>query len=177
MALTAAALETYSQGRLDRDDPETGRQLASALAAVQRWCGWHVTPMAVDQVVTIDGPGGALLRLPTLRVVALTAVVEDGITLDIDDLDVSRIGLVGKRSGAGWSTRLGAITVTMSHGFADAPDFETVVLSYADRAAQAPAGGLVAVGPFRWGEHSPSSGGFSAPELAILEQYRLERTA
>lgn len=173
MALTAAALETYSQGRLDRDDPETTRQLAAALSAAQRWCGWHVTPVAVDQVVTLDGPGGALLRLPTLRMVTLTAVVEDGITLDVDDLDVSRIGLVRKKSGACWTNRFGGIVATLTHGFADAPDFESAVLAYADRASQAPAGGLpVAVGPFRWGDSS--GGGFSSVELSILEQYRLE---
>jgi hypothetical protein len=173
MALTAAALETYSQGRLDRDDPETTRQLAAALSAAQRWCGWHVTPVAVDQVVTLDGPGGLLLRLPSLRVLELTKVIEDGVELDVDGLELSRIGLVRKKSGGVWTTRLGGIEVTMSHGFADAPDFESAVLAYADRASQAPAGGLpVAVGPFRWGDSS--GGGFSSVELSILEQYRLE---
>lgn len=177
--LTPAALALYTKGRLAADDPETTRSLDAGRVTAQRWCGWHVTPELEGHEVEIDGPGGPLLRLPTLRLVDLISVVEDGVTLSLDDLEWSRIGLVRKKSGVWWSNKLGAITVTMDHGFEDAPDFEAAVLSVADRMSQAPTGGQpIAVGPFRWAEDKIESGSaFSMAELSILEQYRLERPA
>lgn len=179
MALSAAALADYTQGRLGATDPETAKVLARALAEVQRWCGWHVAPAAADVVVVLDGPGGPLLRLPTLRLVGLAEVTEGGVELDVAELEWSANGLVRKASGAWWSSRFGAITVKMTHGFATADDFEAAVLSVADRRslAQAATGGApTAVGPFRWGE-APTSSAFTAAELSILELYRLEKSA
>jgi hypothetical protein len=174
--LDAAALARYTKGRLVSEDSETDRNLAAGLAVVQRWCGWHVTPVKEGHEVELDGPGGPLLRLPTLRLVELVGVIEDGATLSLDSLEWSKTGLVRKKSGAPWSTKLGAITVTMDHGFAEAADFESAVLSYVDRTSQAPTGGKpIAVGPFKWPEEKTVSGsGFSMTELSILDLYRLE---
>lgn len=174
--LDAAALAEYTKGRLAEDDSETERNLAAGLAAVERWCGWHVTPVKEGHEVELDGPGGSLLRLPTLRVVELVSVVEDGVTLNLGSLEWSKTGLVRKKSGAAWSSKLGAITVKMNHGFAEAADFESAVLSYVDRTSQAPTGGKpIAVGPFRWSEEKVIAGSaFSMAELSILDLYRLE---
>lgn len=177
--LDAAALAQYTKGILAEGDPAAGRFLAAGLAAAQRWCGWHVTPVREDHEVELDGPGGPLLRLPTLQLDELVSVVEDGVTLSLDDLEWSQVGLVRKKSGAYWSCKLGAITVTMTHGFTDAADFETAVFSFVDRVSKAPSGGKpVQVGPFRWPEERIAAGtAFSMVELSILEQYRLERPA
>ncbi|SIN10111.1 MULTISPECIES: hypothetical protein [Mycobacteroides] len=174
--LDTAALAEYTKGRLVADDSETERNLAAGLAVVQRWCGWHVAPVKEEHEVELDGPGGSLLRLPTLRVVELISVVEDGVTLNLGSLEWSKTGLVRKKSGAPWSSKLGAITVTMDHGFAEAADFESAVLSYVDRTSQAPTGGKpIAVGPFRWAEEKTVAGSaFSMAELSILDLYRLE---
>ncbi len=179
MALTPAALANYTKGRLAESDSETIRNLAAGTAAAQRWCGWHVTPVKEDHEVEIDGPGGPLLRLPTLRLEALVSIVEDGVTLNLADLEWSRIGLVRKKSGAWWTAKMGAITVKMDHGFEDAADFEAAVLSVADRMSLAPTGGQpIGVGPFKWAEDKVTAGSaFSMVELSILEQYRLERPA
>lgn len=177
--LDAGLLAQYTKGRLDVGDSETARHLAGAVAAVRRWCGWHVTPEEAHEVV-LDGPGGQLLRLPTLRLVELTTVVEDGVAVDLDGLEWSRIGLMRKKSGAAWTDRFGGIVVTMTHGFAQATDFEAAALSIADRTAQAAAAGgqLVGVGPFRWAEDRAAAGSaFTMAELAILETYRMERPA
>ncbi|MEC4838171.1 hypothetical protein R2360_00270 [Mycobacteroides chelonae] len=106
----------------------------------------------------------------------MISVVEDGVTLDLGSLEWSKTGLVRKKSGAPWSNKLGAITVIMDHGFGDAADFESAVLSYVDRTSQAPTGGQpVAVGPFRWAEEKTAAGSaFSIAELSILDLYRLE---
>jgi hypothetical protein len=175
--LDVDVLADYTKGRLDADADETARLLDSAVAAVRRWCGWHVAP-ELTQTETVDGPGGALLRLPSLRVVALSAVTEDGVDLDLAGLEWSRIGLVRKKSGGLWTSRFQGITVTMSHGFADAADFETAVYSVADHMSQAADGGApTVVGPFRWGNADSPDAGFTTAELLILEQYRLERAA
>lgn len=167
--LTPAAVEQYTQGRLTKDAPETARLLAERLAAARRYCGWHVTPERDDEL-TLDGQGGRLLRLPTLRLVELTKVVENGVILDVAELHVSPLGMVTKRSGGCWAHNLGAITVEMTHGFADAPDFDGVVLSAVDRASFAATGGRPRViGPFQYETEG------SAAECTVLDFYRLER--
>jgi hypothetical protein len=167
----------YTSGRLAAGDAETQRLLSFGLAAARRFCGWHVTGVREDDEVTIDGPGSALLVLPTLRLVALTGVVEHGLALDVAlDLHVSARGLVRKRSGMCWSAHYGAITVTMNHGFDDAPDFNAAVLSFIDRMSYAPDGGRPkGVGPFQYdSEAMAAASAFSAVERSLLEQYRLE---
>lgn len=168
MTLDAAAVEDYTQGRLDRDDPLTATLLARSLAAARRWCGWHVTPAQAETVV-LDGPGGLMLVLPTLYLSALTAVTEDGTALDVADLQWSRRGLVRKTSAAAWTTAFSGVEVEMTHGFPAAQDFEAAVLSMVDRSSLAAAGIPVSVGPFRWNPEGS--------EASVLEQYRLERAA
>lgn len=176
MAIDADALEDYTGGRVQADD-QSARVIARALAAARRHCGWHVSPV-LTQTITLDGPGGPVLQLPSLCVTALTAITEIGEAVTIADLDWSRLGLVRKQNGLLWTSRLGGITVTMSHGFDDtaAADFEDAVLSIADRMSQS-GGEPISVGPFRWSEDRSAGSGFNAAELATLEQYRLERAA
>ncbi|MEV5360582.1 hypothetical protein AB0K45_09585 [Micrococcus luteus] len=175
--LTPDAVAAYTSGRLAADDAETQRLLSAGLAAARRFCGWHVTGVREDDEVTLDGPGGELLVLPTLHLVELTGVVEHGVALDVDtDVHVSARGLVRKRSGACWSRHYGAITVTMNHGFDDAADFNAAVLSFVDRSSYAAAGGRrKAVGPFQYEtEAMAGASAFSTVERSLLEQYRLE---
>ena len=100
---------------------------AAALAAARRYCGWRVTP-SDEESITVDGPGGWVLSLPTMHLTELIEVVEDGVTLDVADLAPSvTTGTVRKRSGARWTSELGGITVTMTHGHDTAPDFDAAV--------------------------------------------------
>ncbi|OHU60680.1 hypothetical protein BKG82_02150 [Mycobacteroides chelonae] len=177
--LTPADVEQYTRKRLDKTDAETARLLAVGLSAVRQFCGWHVSPVKESHEVELDGPGGRLLALPTLKLIALTEVTEDGKALDVSTLYVSKRGLVRKKNGGFWSPHYGAITVTMNHGVEDADAFNAAVLSFIDRLSKAPTGGdPIAVGPFRWAEQKTvSRSAFSATELSILEQYRLESPA
>jgi hypothetical protein len=181
--LTPDDVAQYTSGRLAADNAETQRLLSAGLTAARRYCGWHVTRLIDENddftpdEVTLDGPGSTLLVLPTLRLVELVSVTEDGVDLDIDtDLRVSARGLVRKRSGACWSWHYGSITVTMDHGFEDADDFNAAVLSFVDRSSLAATGGrLNAVGPFLYAtETMATASPFSVVERALLEQYRLE---
>lgn len=100
---------------------------AAALAAARRYCGWIVTPPATE-TITVDGPGGRVLSLPSMHLTTVSAVVEDGVTLNVSDLrwSVDR-ATVYKKSGACWTSAAGAITVTITHGFTTAPDFDVAV--------------------------------------------------
>jgi hypothetical protein len=131
---TAADVELFTGGRILADSVETYRALQRALSAVRNYCGWHVTPVKVGDVVILDGPGDSALALPTRQLGTLTSVVEDGITLSVSDLvpsvdPLSKGRVLRKKSGAYWTWKYGAITVTMTHGYADAPDWNAAVLS------------------------------------------------
>lgn len=78
-------------------------------------------------MVTVDGPGGPVLSLPSLYVTGVSAVVEDGVTLDVSDLRVSTNGQIRKRSGGCWTSAYAGVTVTMTHGYTTAPDFDAAV--------------------------------------------------
>ena len=196
MALDVVAVETFTQGRLGRDDDETQRQLDAALAAVRNYCGWHVTPVLTNEQITLDGPGGPTLMLPTLALSEITALTEDGVELDVTTLSWSKRGMVAKkrytpvpvsnfnlahhyfRPWNFWSECFGGITATITHGFATAPDLEAVVLAAIDRGGFA-AGDtteLKAVGPFQYDTSGLAAGAiFSDAEMAILDRYRLEK--
>lgn len=149
-----------------------------ALAAARRFCGWHVTPVFDDDEVTLDGTGSPLLVLPTLRLVEVTGIVENGITIDVDDVHVSARGLVRKKSGARWSGLYGSIVVTMTHGFDEemAADFDAAVASFADRRAGGDKPNVI--GPVQWPVEALATGSaFSVVERSLLEQYRLESPA
>ena len=133
--LTAADLSAFTGGRLAAGDAATATVRAAALAAARRYCGWTVSPVATDVEVTVDGPGGYVLALPTRNLIAVSEVTENGAALDVTKLDVSRVkGTVEKYPRCRWTSRNGAVAVTMTHGFteAEAADWRRAVLRLAD---------------------------------------------
>lgn len=140
--LTAADVNTYTGGRLP-NNAATQVILDAALVTARRFCNWYVSPVQTAVVVTVDGDGGPVLSLPTLNLIAVTAVVEEGVALDVTKLDVSRRrGTVEKQSHRCWSRRGSAITVTMTHGFteAEAADWRRSVLRLVNIMSLQPAG-------------------------------------
>lgn len=175
MALDVLAVEAFTEGRLNRDDAETLRQLDAALAAARGYCGWHVTPVLTATPVTLDGPGGVLLALPTKALSGIVELAEDGVELDVDTLEWSLLGLVRKPYGQLWTTRFSGVTATITHGYASAPDFESAVLSAIERGAFAAGGGAPRViGPFQY-DTATSAGLFTEAERFALDRYSLER--
>lgn len=169
---TAADVEDYSQGLLAESDSRTALLLAGALAAARAYCGWHVIP-EVEETVTVDGPGSPLLVFPTLRLVDVTELSEDGTAVDLAGVEWSGRGLVRKAGRGCWTGKYRGITAKIKHGFTSAPDFNTAVLAAVDRVG---AGGAETVGPFKFPDAGSASAGstFSAAEKAILDLYRLE---
>lgn len=172
---TVAELAEYSQGKLSAGDPRLGDVLAGASHAIRRYCGWHVAPEMVEEFV-LDGPGGRILALPTLRLVEVTAATDSGRALDVGALEWSHDGTVRGY----WHDRFRGVKITARHGFESAPEIKQMVLAACSRALSSPSGatreqaGALSVS---WATVAPGvSGGLAllAHELALLETYRLE---
>jgi len=142
--LTPQDVADYTNNRLPADDPETQRLLDYALAAVRNYCEWHVTPPR-DETLVFDGEGSRILVLPTMYLVELKSVEENGHSLDVSGLVASAYNAgkrtpvrLRKRSGGVWAMGYSNIVVEMTHGFdeEDAADFRLAVLDAVDRFAQ-----------------------------------------
>lgn len=120
------------------DDAAAQVAIDTALVAARRYCGWPVSPVVTDDAVTVDGSGCQVQSLPTLNLVSVSEIDEDGTVHTAADLRVSRLGLVRKRSGARWTSAYGAVTVTMTHGFteAEAADWRRAVIDLVDSRSQ-----------------------------------------
>lgn len=126
--LPAAVLARFA------DNTAAQAAIDTALAAARRYCGWWVSPVQTGVVMDVDGPGGRVLSLPTLNLIAVTALTENGDTVDVTKLDVSRRkGNVVKQSGC-WSHRYGAILATVTHGYteAEAKDWRRAIIKVVD---------------------------------------------
>lgn len=114
------------------DDNAKQAALDAVLAAARRYCGWHVSPVVEDAELTVDGPGGDRLFLPTKKIVALTSVVEDDIELTSGTDFVASANVPGMlvRKGACWTREYSGITVTFDHGYteAEAADWRRAIL-------------------------------------------------
>lgn len=131
--LTAADVETYTRGRL-KDDESTELLLTAALASARRFCGWHVNPVRVDELM-VDGPDARVLSLPTMNLLAVNEIDDDGQVYAAGELRFSRSwGTVAKRNRMRWSSGFGAIKATVTHGFTDeqAADWRLGILRLAD---------------------------------------------
>jgi hypothetical protein len=127
--LTPDDVQSFTQGRLAADDPETLRALDAALATVRAYCHWHVSPVR-SQTVTLRGDGWPELALPTLQVVEIVSVTEDGEPVDLDDITLYRNVLIRK-----YGCWRGIVVVELSHGFTadEAAGWRDVVLRIVDR--------------------------------------------
>ncbi|WP_099024322.1 hypothetical protein [Mycolicibacterium palauense] len=135
--LTAADVYTHTEGRLPDDAPngKVAHMLAAALAAARAYCGWHVSPVRTDTLV-LDGPGGRLLSVPTLKVDGEPTVAEDGRPVAAR-WSARKPGCARKPNGGTWSGEFGAIEVTLSHGFDEvaAADWRDAICSMVEEMA------------------------------------------
>jgi hypothetical protein len=152
----------------------------AALAAARRYCGWVVTPPETV-TVTVDGSGGRALSLKSLYLTDITAVIEDDVVVDVNGLRWSRdTGEVYKKSGQCWSRNAGAITVTFTHGYDEAEDFEAAVEQAASSLTQAAQRGDTAlIGKkvddveYNWSVSLLQGGVLSGSAKALLDAYRI----
>lgn len=178
-----AQLEAWTKGKVKAADLRVPDALAAVSRSIRNRAGWHITPLVEGHVLELDGPGGRVLALPSMRVVNLTSIVECGVTLDVSretGIDLSRdTGLVSKQGGAHWTHRYGAITVTMDHGHEQAEDLVNMALALTARGLSSPMGatreqaGALSV---NWGMTTQGVAAGIVPstgERAIMDYYRL----
>jgi hypothetical protein len=114
--------------------------LDGASEAVTEYCGWHIAPV-VTETVTVDGTGTLIQTLPTLHLVSLDSVDENGLSLNVDHIDWSTNGVMEKRRGSGWTARRRGIIAGIHHGFGTTPGWvTTMICAVAGRAFKTPLG-------------------------------------
>jgi hypothetical protein len=114
--------------------------LDGACEAVIEYCGWHITPV-LTETVTVDGTGTPVQTLPTLNLVALDSVQENGVALDVARIDWSSNGVMEKRLGGIWTTRRRGVTAGIQHGYDVTPGWiVTMICAAAGRAFTTPLG-------------------------------------
>ena len=162
-------LESYQGG-------DAQSLIDQATALVRSYCGWHVAPVITETLV-LDGSGSATQMLPSLRVRGISTVTYDGVPLSPDEYDWSPVGYLTVPGRC--SKRAGALSVTLTHGFDDAPDLAAVVMAVVSRAQASPNGVVrTQAGPFAETYSQTAfnvAGGVSlvAHEYSILDRYRL----
>jgi len=160
---------------------------AQAEAQVRAYCGWHIAPEVAD-TLTLDGPGTGTLVLPSLHVVAIDAITEDGTVLDPTVYQWSQAGIV-RRGAPGngawcwtvsnqyrWTGNLQGLTVELDHGYEEWPlDVQSVIDRVAARAAEG-ASVLTQVGAVAYATDSdgmPAGGSLSSSDRAVLSRYKI----
>ena len=114
--ITPAQLADASLGRVPASSPGLSGWIERASDVVRDVCGWHIAGVETHTVI-MDTRGGRSLVLPTLRLVAPPVVAVDGEVMDLDGW--SPRGMVETRKPL--PRRLGAVQVTMTHGYDTVP--------------------------------------------------------
>ena len=145
----------------------------AACLTVRQYCGWHIAP-SVTETLTLDGPGGSLLRLPSLYVTAVTEVVNRGSV--VTDPQWSQHGMVRGR----WTDQFRGITVTLTHGYDECPaDIMAVLEHMANQGEAAETVGVMqsmTAGPFAAQASTASLAGavgLSGQHRGVLDRYKL----
>lgn len=144
----------------------TQTQIDRAVAAVRRICGWHVWPVRTE-TMHVDGSGDRDIFLPTKHLVGLEGLTINGEDINIDDVSFSEDGMVYRKQG--FPCGLRNISVTITHGYEEAPELAGVVLEMASRATR-PSGNL-SVGGISVGASSGLTP--QSSEWRIVDLYRL----
>jgi len=156
-------------------DPATFLNSASSL--VQRYCGWEIAPRE-ERTFVLDGRGSQHLWLPTLLLVDVVSVKNDGKDVPVEDFDWSSTGWIGLRCGA-WSVRASGIEVTCISGYEETPaDLAGVIMAVAARGAASPTSAYLqraGAVQMQWQADSSSAigGAFLENEKAVLDLYTL----
>lgn len=120
MFATLEQFAAYVQRDLSAADAATAQMLLEAVTdEIRTYCGWHIAPVATE-TVTVDGSGSEVQGLPTLHLVDLVAVSEDGTDLTVADVQWSAAGYL-RRPGYRWTTSLRGVVAEIEHGYAEVP--------------------------------------------------------
>ena len=137
---------------------------------IRSYCGWHIAPM-ITEVVTVDGSGGPVLRLPTLQLVNVVSISNHGRAVSAPEW--SRTGVV--RCGGRWTDRYGGVVAEITHGFEVCPDELLAAAERIGRTERMSGLGTVRIGQVSVQAEAPQ---VESPALdpyvtAILDRYRV----
>lgn len=175
-------VENFTKGQIEQADPRVADAIKAVTSSIRKEAGWHIGPVVEAHSVTLDGPGGRVLHLPTLKLQNLVSVTQLGVALDLagESHDWSEIGLVEKRDGTYWTDRYRKIVAVMDHGFEDISDLKFLTLSLVSRGLSSPLGatreqaGSMSI---QWATPTAGVAGGLVPlpaEQRIMDRYRLE---
>lgn len=143
----------------------------AACAAIRTYCGWHIAPVITEDI-TVDGSGGGIQLLPTLRLLDVAAVTNDG--QSVADPQWSESGVI---RGA-WTARYRGVTATITHGYETCPAEVLAVAKSMSAAGAAATPGVKGMtsGPYsvEFSEEAMAGSGVIAEaHAAILDRYKL----
>ena len=183
--VTIDDLAQISAGQIDTGDETARHALDAVTRQIRNYCGWHIGPQRTE-TITVDGPGGFVLALPTLHLTDIAQISDAG--TEIDDPEWSATGDVRKPDGRPWSTRYRGITATITHGYDYAPEVAAIVVELVAQAVNTPAGTAAVgerMGPFQFDPAATAAGArmaiggatLLASQLAVLDHYRIQEPA
>jgi hypothetical protein len=145
-------------------------------SVVREYCGWYVYPVLAGDIITGDGDGTQLLKLPTMCVANINSITLDGTLLDVvadpTAYTWSVVGLVYR--DAGWTCGQRNIVVDYDHGYAARPGGPALVaLSIAAREYLNPGPRLIEAQSGTVRRRYADAGALSPLETRLLDPYRL----
>jgi len=110
------------------NNTEAQAALDAALSAARRFTGWPVSPVVTEEL-TLDGPCGQVLDLPTRNLLDIVSITENGSA--VANPEWSTTGAVRKSSGASWGCRYRSIVAEIQHGYteAEAADWRSAIVA------------------------------------------------
>ncbi|WP_336819843.1 hypothetical protein [Gordonia sp. MMO-8] len=161
-----------SAGAVPADLPGLQEAIDTAVDAIRTYCGWHVWPQRTE-TITIDGEGGRVLTLETLKMTDVAEIREHGNVLSAEAYEWSAGGDIKRVVGC-WTHRWRGIEIDLTHGHAVVPDaLRGLIVDTVADAVSNPVGAPTAIGPFQWGAQVPASSRWLSEQRAILDRYRL----
>lgn len=108
-------------------------EVAAAVADVRGAAGWHIAPVRTETVTLDVSRGEPRLRLPTRKLVAVSAI-RDNDTAAVISASTYRVSLdlaQVKRRSSCWPSGFGRISVDLQHGYTECPEDLLAVIAEA----------------------------------------------
>lgn len=141
--------------------------MTSGLDAVRSWCGWHIAP-SQSETVKVEGEGGRVLLLPSLKVTAVTEVRNES--------GAVTTGYKWRENGVlrGWWSAEDLYAFDITHGYVEMPSELQAITNKID--ADGVGSRLLAsenAGPFQRSFAAPNLDSQPISVRSVIARYRL----
>lgn len=174
---TPEQLQAHTKGKIKAVEPRVAPMLEAISNEMRREAGWHIWPVLQGHELVLDGAGGRVQPVPSMRLERVLSASSAGVTIPPEALDFSRLGLLEVQGGFLWTRRYGQVRLVIDHGFPSVPELRQLCLSLAARALASPLGatreqaGSLSV---NWAASAGVSGSIipSSDERATIARYK-----